>query len=107
MIIGYIVIKRGSKQHGYWLVKSGYRQHGSLLVMQKFMLNFDCRKMNARTDTAEALELLMTEVFVPGNGARAGVPNKAILISDGGANLDTATRTTIGQATAAKNQGQK
>ncbi len=44
--------------------------------------------MRGRTNTAEALLYLRSEMFTPFNGDRLDVPNYAVVITDGESNIN-------------------
>ena len=56
--------------------------------------------VRGRTNTAEALRLLYTEMFTPFNGDRVDVPNYAIVITDGESNINS--ENTLPEAIAAR-----
>ena len=55
------------------------------------------------TNTADALLTMRSEMFTAGNGDRAGVPNVAIVITDGVSNINS--RRTIPEAEQARAEG--
>ncbi|XP_076459446.1 LOW QUALITY PROTEIN: uncharacterized protein LOC143292771 [Babylonia areolata] len=55
------------------------------------------------TNTADALNTMRTEMFNPGNGERASVPNIAIVVTDGVSNINS--RQTIPEAEQARAEG--
>ncbi|ESN92083.1 hypothetical protein HELRODRAFT_104083 [Helobdella robusta] len=56
-----------------------------------------------RTNTAAALNLLRTQAFTATNGDRSGVPNVAIIVSDGNSNINPSS--TVDEAIACRQAG--
>lgn len=61
------------------------------------------RRMNARTNTQAAINLMRNTVFSSGRGDRSNVPNYSIVVTDGGSNIDRPN--TVPSAQQAKNAG--
>ena len=55
------------------------------------------------TNTADAIELMRTELYTADNGDRYGVPNVAIIVTDGVSNINS--RLTIPEARQARAEG--
>ena len=56
--------------------------------------------VRGRTNTAEALKLLYSEMFTPFNGDRVDIPNYGIVITDGESNINE--QNTLPEAIAAR-----
>ena len=61
---------------------NSYRNKTSLQIALRGLQN-----IGSQTNTAEALDLLVNEMFVRGNGDRFDAPNIAIVLTDGQANV--------------------
>ena len=76
-------------------------RHSTRAQLQTALRNL--QNIGSQTNTAEALELLVSDMFFPGNGDRFNAPDVAIVITDGRANVrETEVELT---ALAAKNEG--
>lgn len=71
---------------------------------KEFIINaLSFSEKGTRTNTQAALDLLTTHVFTAANGDRSGVKNVAVVVTDGGSNIQQAQ--TVAKAQQARNAG--